>query len=105
MMDKLIENVIISSPSLVGGIVVLILMLKHSASLQRANESIAKAFVEAVRSQAEQCHDVQKESVQVMRETTGAIAQLSTTVSSNDATLREMRDFLAFIRRNPHIKP
>lgn len=94
-MDQLLNSLVSSAPSVVGGIVVLVLMLRHLDTREAAIKEIVRSFTESLRLQADSCHTVQQDSIMVMRENTKTLAELRTTVQATDATLREVRSRLA----------
>ena len=94
-MDQLISSLVSSAPSVIGGIVVLVLMLKHLDTRETAIKEITGTFVQSMKEQADSCHNIQQDSIAVMRENTKVLAELRTTVQATDVTLREVRTKLA----------
>jgi len=86
-MDKLIESLVMTSPSLIGGIVILSMLLRYMERREKAMTSIANDFRESVRDQAEQCHAVQRESTTVQMYTMRALVQLSESVNQLNQTI------------------
>lgn len=90
-MDKLWDALVQNAPSLVGGVLILWLMLKHMDKRDRTMNEVtnsfhaaianqSKAFRESMHEQAESCHAVQRDSNAVIRDNTAALSKLSTLI-------------------------
>lgn len=82
-----VAELVRQSPAVAAIIFLVVYMMKHIASMNKANREERERITEALHEQAEKCHAVQRESATAIHQNTTATKELRKAVESLNATV------------------